>query len=465
VRRRGVILVVVMVITALASVVAASLLFRMQAEVSASAASARGDQARAAAMSGIRRAMTLVAQTGTDTYDNPDLLHNQLVFDDGTSTWYFTVYAYNPTDPDNLRYGLTDSGARIDVNTADEQTLLALPGMTQELVDALLDYRDEDDTPRPQGAEQDHYDRLARPYLIPNGPLAGIEELLMVKGFNAPVVYGEDANLNGLLDPNEDDRDERFPPDNGDGTLDRGLLAFLAVRPPSAAKGDDDTVSVLEADRAELEEVGLPDETVRFILVVREENPPEEAEGGLTRMQGPLVHRSRLLEATYELREDHEEFELQAGTNIESGVGADELPTVMERLRVAETDSAWQGVNVNTAPAEVLATLPGADEYLAQRIVDYRSGLSVEEQRTCAWLYTRGVLDAEQFKEIAPHVTTRSTRYEVRCLGFGVPCGRFCTLEATLDVSGERPRIVFLRDITRLGLPFVPDADELEQEG
>ena len=33
-------------------------------------------------------------------------------------------------------------------------------------------------------------------------------------------VRGEDWNLNGRLDPNEDDGDISYPPDNSDGKLD-----------------------------------------------------------------------------------------------------------------------------------------------------------------------------------------------------------------------------------------------------
>jgi type II secretory pathway component PulK len=84
---------------------------------------------------------------------------------------------------------LLAAGARIDVNRADEETLLAvldrfrLPVRTRDsLVDALLDWRDADDIPRPAGAERQWYERHGR--LLPrNGPLADIRELHLVRGF------------------------------------------------------------------------------------------------------------------------------------------------------------------------------------------------------------------------------------------------------------------------------------------
>ncbi len=468
-KNRGAILVVVMVLTALSSVVAASLLFRMHAEVAASGAAVGGEQAYSAAYSGIRRAMSIVANDPyhTDWYDNPSLLHNQLVADDGVCRWYFTIYAHNPSDPGNLRFGLTDQAAHIDVNAADEDILAAIPNMTAELVDALLDYRDSDDTPRPQGAEQDYYGQLAYPYLIPNGPLGTVEELLMVRGFTGPVVYGEDANLNGLLDPNEDDGGQTFPPDDGDGVLDRGMLGVLAVdvSAPNIDSDGNPRVNMLTAEREELEYAGLSDQTIDYIMVIRAESSLSEATRRRRGIGEMPSHPAELLEAEYEVTQDHEELDLQAGDVIYSGVGADELADVLDRLTCTDEETLTGLVNVNTAPAAVLAALMGGDEFTARRIVDYRAGLGDIERLTPAWLYAQGVVDAERFVELAPMLTTRSNSFHVRCLGFGVPCGRFRVLEAIIDVSDTRPRITYLRDITRLGLPFVPDADELRRGG
>jgi hypothetical protein len=115
-------------------------------------------------------------------------------------------------------------------------------------------------------------------------------------------------------------------------------------------------------------------------------------------------------------------------------------------------------VNVNTAPAAVLAALPGMSMDLAGKIVDFRGQLDAEQKQTPAWLYAEGILSETQFKEVAPMLTTRSFQFRVRCVGFGVSrdgaAGRPRMLEAVVDMGGAAPRLVYLRDITRLGLPF-----------
>ena len=61
--------------------------------------------------------------------------------------------------------------------------LLALPGMTEEIADAIMDWLDEDEEPRPLGAEfADYYQQLQPAYQPTNGTLTSIEQLLQVRG-------------------------------------------------------------------------------------------------------------------------------------------------------------------------------------------------------------------------------------------------------------------------------------------
>ena len=97
---------------------------------------------------------------------------------------------------------MTDEASKLNVNTATESNLMRLPKMTAPLAQALLDFLDTDDTPRPDGAEQEAYDSLPNPYAVRNGPLATLDELLLVRGFTPALLDGEDANRNFILAPN-----------------------------------------------------------------------------------------------------------------------------------------------------------------------------------------------------------------------------------------------------------------------
>ena len=122
----------------------------------------------------------------------------------------------------------TSSGTTSTTNTP-EGRLLMIPGMTDELADAILDFIDADETAREFGCESDYYESLSPPYPAKNSPLESFDELLLVRGVTPSLLYGEDTNRNGLLDPNENDGDASFPPDNQDGALQMGWFAYLTV--------------------------------------------------------------------------------------------------------------------------------------------------------------------------------------------------------------------------------------------
>src|SRR5690606_38691018 len=69
--------------------------------------------------------------------------------------------------------------------------LLALPGMTEDVADAILDWLDADDEPRPLGAEfEDYYLNLQPAYKPANGPIDSIEQLLLVRGVTPQLLFG-----------------------------------------------------------------------------------------------------------------------------------------------------------------------------------------------------------------------------------------------------------------------------------
>ncbi len=58
------------------------------------------------------------------------------------------------------------------------------------IVDALIDWIDEDDKESDSGAESSYYQTLKKPYECRNGPVRYIEELLLVKGITPELLFG-----------------------------------------------------------------------------------------------------------------------------------------------------------------------------------------------------------------------------------------------------------------------------------
>lgn len=66
--------------------------------------------------------------------------------------------------------------------------------MAEEIVDAIVDWIDEDDKESDFGAENSYYQSLSKPYTCKNRPLDYIEELLLVRGITPELLFGSGKN-------------------------------------------------------------------------------------------------------------------------------------------------------------------------------------------------------------------------------------------------------------------------------
>jgi len=435
----GFVLVGVLIVVMLLSMIALSLMFRMRSEETAGATGSASEQGWATAMSGVREAMRLAPtfQPGDTTWmDAPERFKDRVLYDDGGEEWRWTLYSANPEG--GIRFGLTDEGSKLNLNAATTSMVSRLPGMKTSLTDALLDFIDADDVPRPEGAEQEYYNALPQPYRIHNGPLSTVEQLLLVRGFTPAVVLGEDANRNFSLDPNEDDGDEREPPDDADGRLQPGLLPLLTVysREPNTDRTGRRRFNLNTPGAALTDTNDLPPAFVAFV-------------SELGASKSVVLDPAELLEATVTLKGPDGQDRA-----VPTGIGKESLALVLDRFTGSAEAELVGRINVNTAPASVLQLVPGIDNALAENILSARRNLPAERRSSVAWIHIENLVEADRFREIAPFLTTRSLQYRFNVVGYGARSGKFRVLEAVIDVASPPARLVYLRDLTRLGLPF-----------
>ncbi len=448
----GFVLLAVLVVSMLAAMLVLSTLYRIRAEHGAESAGEGREQAWHAAMSGLHRAASIVADA---PYDPERWLHNaalferQFVADDGADDWYFTVYAEATDEQESgeVRYGVTDESAKLNLHFVDREVLTKIPALTEPQIAGLLDFLDPGSEPRPGGAEDIYYETLPTPYHSLDGQVTTLDELLLVRGFNAGVLYGEDANRNARLDVGEDDGELTFPMDNGDGELDLGLRQYLTVHTARWAVDREGRPQVnLNRDVDRLAELGFSDETLRYIATARRQS-----------RQAAFSHPVDLLEA-----EPIESVDENGETvELECGVGEADLEKILDRCTTqSEEREVTPCINVYTASAKVLELVADIDSELAEAIVSHRFSIPVDRRHTTDWLLRDGLLDTEHYKKIAPSLGTRGFQFHLQVIGFGVPSGRFRVLEAVVDVGYPQPRIIYLRDLTRLGVPFALATEE-----
>jgi type II secretory pathway component PulK len=254
------VLVIVLVVVVLLSLAAYNYSQLMLTEMEAATMHASDVQARAMADSAAEYVATLLAnrtEPGLENLQhNPSLFQGVSVVDSGRARGRgrFSIIAPLEQDPtaQRIRYGLMDESAKLNLNVLnkmgldDEQSrtlLMGLPLMTEEIADAILDWIDPDDNAREFGAEAEYYE-TETVYTTKNGPLETIDELLLVRGVTPELLYGEDANRNGLLDLNENDADASPPLDNADGILHLGWTAYLTVNSREANLRADGTAKI-----------------------------------------------------------------------------------------------------------------------------------------------------------------------------------------------------------------------------
>jgi hypothetical protein len=273
-----------------------------------------------------------------------------------------------------------------------------------------------------------------------------VEALMRLPDFTSELLFGEDANRNGRLDPNENDGDETLPPDNRDGRLDHGMSQYLTTTAydPDLTRAGQPRVD-LNDPLASLPSVDLPPAFTNYLAALRG--------AGLR-----LGHPVEVLEATVRVK-DAEGNE----TVIASGITKEELPVVLDLFTTSRERRREGLINVNTASAIVLAALPGMDLSLAETVVAARPGLRPEQMSTPAWLLTEGLIDAAQFRRVAPFLTARSYQFRFHVIGYAVPSGQFRVFQVEVDAAGDLPVVTRVRDLTRLGLPFNLLSETLEQ--
>lgn len=200
----GIALVIVLWVTALLGVIAASYTLSVRTETVLARNWVESAQARASAEAGVGIALLelLGSNAGSSAGWRADGTVHQTAFNGSA-----------------LRIAIFDEGGRIDLNAAPGgliDGLLRSVGVDDEerkrLVDATMDWRDEDQLRRDNGAEEDDYAAAALPYGPADRHFSSVEELALVLGMapalyrrleGALTVYSGEAGINPAIAPRQ----------------------------------------------------------------------------------------------------------------------------------------------------------------------------------------------------------------------------------------------------------------------
>jgi len=291
-----------------------------------------------------------------------------------------------------------DESSKLNINTATKTQLMELPDMMEDIVDAILDWRDKNDTVSGAGVEGGYYEALTYPYKIRNGPFKTIRELLLVKGVTKELFYGEDTNFNGELDYNERDGDENPPLDDEDDEIDYGWIEYL-----TCYSYDNNTDA----------------EGNRRIDINRGNERSLASSLGISTSQAKWIvdNRKNGYSSIADLINNNSPVEPKEGSGGNSA--AMDLQTFMsiaDMITVSSSRKTEGKININTASDIVLAALIGGGDsggVLAEQILAHRATQLYGMESIGEFLQIDGA-SVETFKKIANLITTRSDVYTIR---------------------------------------------------
>lgn len=398
-------------------------------------------------------------------------------------------------------FGVTNESARLPLAEllqwdqqqpgAAEQALLQLPGMTEMVAAAILDWIDDDDSPRPQGAEADYYAGLHPPLHPANKIPQVVEELLAVRDCPAELLIGHDRNENFSIESrerpnrrrtvaadNEDARSTMMTPSRLDGSeipWSRLLTVYSAERNedywgrPRIYLNDPSLPRLhRELSRA------LSQQWADYVVAFRQFGPSKEDEsddGSLGQYGRPDIQLDLTRAAQYsvesplDLIETSVSIETSAGEHVslKSPLADVWKQDAADFLHFCDLTSVVPErvitgrINVNEASAEVLRGVPGMRPEIAERIVAARSrqdNTTLHRLRHPAWIISEGIVEMADGKELLPYLTVGGDVLRAQIVAAYDEQSPGYRVEVVVDGTSGIPQTLLWKNLNRLGRGF-----------
>ena len=207
---RGMALLLTLLVTVILAVVVLEFNYLIRVYATLSGNLVADLQAQTAAQSTIERAKALLINDLSADRDK-GILTDTLDEDWATEITYQTSSSAakaNISDEMsklNLNSLVKGSTSEMDIESTNHEMvdsvkhLFELLDLDPGMVDSIVDWIDENDQEEPFGAEESYYQSLSPPLHCKNEPLDSVEELLLIKGFDPEILYGDEENP-GLAD-------------------------------------------------------------------------------------------------------------------------------------------------------------------------------------------------------------------------------------------------------------------------
>jgi type II secretory pathway component PulK len=380
------------------------------------------------AIEGARRYFTCVLSNVNEagTLPDPASYLNEAVPVGNAKFWVIGRGSNTNDPPTMIHFGLIDEASKINLNTASSNMLYNLPRITPELIANILAWRSTNTSSLSGGAESDSYSQLQPPYLCKNAPFETLDELRLIYNMDMDTLYGEDANLNGVLDPNENDGDALPPTDNLDGQLQPGLMEYCTVytREPTLASNGITRLNLSTYTSANAT-------TLRGILTTNGISADRAAQI-VTAANAATGGFSNVLQFYYSAKLSTTEF-----MQVENAVRGRTITGL---------------ININTASLTVLNCIPTWLNGQAQQVVAYRdSNTNTLVTAGASVIWITQVLSQADVLAAAPYITGHSYQFTADIAALGHDGRGYRRTRFIYDTTQGAPVIIHRQDLSDLG--------------
>jgi type II secretory pathway component PulK len=359
-----------------------------------------------------------------------------------------TNYSVGPTA---IAFGLVDEASKLNLNTANSNMLVCLPRISLDLTQAILEWRDTNDASFSQG----YYAMQQPPYQCKCAPFETVDELRLLYGADMATLVGEDANRNGVLDPNEND-------ENHNGVLDPGVLDCVTIYSREPMTNVDGTVrlNIRTVDAT----TGEPLRSLLTTNLTASRTEEILQQLGLVSAAGPAQaanNASRTSSNRTPAPPPPAPFLSPLDLYLRSKMTAEEFGAIANKIAFADGAYIEGRVNINTASAEVLACLPGISDTpdLATTLLTYRES-NPDKLNSIAWI--ADALGSENTSALAALrtndcLTTLSFQYTADVAAVGAYGRGYHRVRFVFDTCDGTPKIIYRQDLTHLGWALGPE--------
>jgi DNA uptake protein ComE-like DNA-binding protein len=394
---------------------------------------------------------------------------------------YFWIIAPN-LDYDALQadyaFGIVDESSKLNLNTVSSEQLQLLPGMTADVADSIINWRNPDNNASPNGADSSFY--LPLGYAAKNSPFETVEELKLVidpKQLTPDPLYGYDLNRDGVLDQYEQSL-------AGGGSLGtamnsasfdpRGWANYFTVNTIEPNTARDGTARVdVNNDQAGLQQLLTDNLQANRATQIMGQLAPlyaaaQRAAGGGNSSRGSTATGGtttstggKTTTGTGQPQQQAQAFSDLGKFYTASGMKPDEFKLIEDKVTTSTAKTLPGLINVNTASRPVLMCLPGITETDADSLISQRIGNS--DNSSYAWIFN--VLDAQKAAAIVPYITARSFIYSADIVAVSGDGRAFKRVRIIVDAQTSPAKIIYRRDLTSLGWPLPREIQDQMRAG